>query len=234
VISPLLANVYLHYVLDLWVQAWREKSADGGVILVRYADDFVLGFEHRSEAGRFLEELRERLAKFGLELHPAKTRLIELGRWALAKRRGHGEGKPETFGFLGFTHICEINEKSGRFVVRRGTVPASGCGRSWRRLRASYGHGCRRRRARPASGCGRWCEATFNTTGRGGKPAEAGGFSLDAGPALATGAAASRPETPDKLGPVLPAAGGVCAAATLLSPVSKCALCRYPSEARAV
>ncbi len=85
-ISPLLANVYLHYVLDLWVQAWRENSAYGWVILVRYADDFVLGFEHRSEAGRFLEELRERLAKFGLELHPAKTRLIELGRWALAKR----------------------------------------------------------------------------------------------------------------------------------------------------
>ncbi len=139
------------------------KPANGWVILVRYADDFVLGFEHRSEAGRFLEELRERLAKFGLELHPAKTRLIELGRWALAKRRGRGEGKPETCGFLGFTHICEINGKSGRFVVRRGMVPASGCGRSWRRLRARYGHGCRRRRARPASGCGRWCEATFNT-----------------------------------------------------------------------
>ena len=207
-ISPLLANVYLHYVFDLWVQAWREKSADGRVILVRYADDFVPGFKHRSEAGRFLEELRERLAKFGLELHPAKTRLIEFGRWALAKRRRGGKGKPETCGFLGFTHICEINGKRGRFVVRRRTVPASGCGR--------------------------WCEATFNTTGRGGKPAEAGGFSLDAGPALAAGAAASRPEMPDKLRPVLPAAGGVCAAATLLSPVSKCALCRYPSEIRAV
>jgi len=122
VISPLLTNVYLHYVLDLWVQAWREKSADGGVTLVRYADDFVLGFEHRSEARRFLEELRERLAKFGLELHPAKTRLIEFGRWAIAKRRSGGKGKPETFGFLGFTHICEINGKSERLVVRRRTV----------------------------------------------------------------------------------------------------------------
>ena len=121
-ISPLLASVYLHYVFDLWVQAWREKSARGGVILVHYADDFVLGFEHRTEAERFLEELRERLAKFGLELHPAKTRLIELGRWAIAKRRGRGEGKPETFDFLGFTHICEINGKSGRYVVRRRTV----------------------------------------------------------------------------------------------------------------
>ncbi len=122
VISPLLANVYLHYVFDLWVEAWREKSADGGVILVRYADDFMLGFEHRSEAERFLEELRERLAKFGLELHPAKTRLIEFGRWAIAKRRGRGEGKPETFDFLGFTHIGENNKKSGRYVVRRRTV----------------------------------------------------------------------------------------------------------------
>ncbi len=86
VISPLLANVYLHYVFDLWVQAWREKSANGGVILVRYADDFVVGFERRTEAERILEELRERLAKFGLELQPAKTRLIEFGRWAIANR----------------------------------------------------------------------------------------------------------------------------------------------------
>ena len=122
VISPLLANVYLHYVLDLWVQDWRKKSANGGVILVRYADDFVLGFEHRIEAERFLEELRERLAEFGLELHPDKTRLIEFGRWAIANRRSRGEGKPETFDFLGFTHICEINRKSGRFVVGRRTV----------------------------------------------------------------------------------------------------------------
>ena len=122
VISPLLANVYLHYVFDLWVEAWRNKSAAGAVMVVRYADDFVLGFEHRSEAERFLEQLRDRLAKFGLELHPAKTRLIEFGRWAIAERRGRGAGKPETFDFLGFTHICEINRKSGRFVVRRKTV----------------------------------------------------------------------------------------------------------------
>ena len=122
VISPLLANVYLHYVLDLWVLDWRKKSANGGVILVRYADDFVLGFEHRIEAERFLEELRERLAEFGLELHPDKSRLIEFGRWAIANRRGRGEDKPETFDFLGFTHICEINRKSGRFVVLRRTV----------------------------------------------------------------------------------------------------------------
>jgi group II intron reverse transcriptase/maturase len=121
VISPLLANVYLHYVFDLWVQSWRKKKAAGRVIVVRYADDFVLGFEQRADAERFLEELRERLGKFGLELHPGKTRLIEYGRWAIADRRKRGAGKPETFDFLGFTHICEINSKSGYFVVKRKT-----------------------------------------------------------------------------------------------------------------
>jgi len=121
VISPLLANVYLHYVFDLWVQSWRKKVAAGRVIVVRYADDFVLGFERRADAERFLEELRERLAKFGLELHPGKTRWIEFGRRAIAERRKRGEGKPETFDFLGFTHICEINRKSGYFVVKRKT-----------------------------------------------------------------------------------------------------------------
>jgi group II intron reverse transcriptase/maturase len=122
VISPLLAKVYLHNVFDLWVQAWRKKVAKGRVIVVRYADDFVLGFELRADAERFLEELRERLGKFGLELHPAKTRLIEFGRWAIADRRKRGAGKPETFDFLGFTHICEINRKSGYFVVKRKTM----------------------------------------------------------------------------------------------------------------
>ena len=122
VISPLLANIYLHYVFDLWVQAWRKKVAAGRVIAVRYADDFVLGFEQRADAERFLEELRERLAKFGLELHPGKTRLIEFGRWAIAERRKRGAGKPDTFDFLGFTHICEINRKSGYFVVKRKTA----------------------------------------------------------------------------------------------------------------
>ena len=92
------------------------------MIVVRYADDFVLGFEHRTDAERFLEELRERLAKFGLELHPAKTRLIEFGRWAIVKRRRRGAGKPETFDFLGFTHICEINGTSGHFWVKRKTI----------------------------------------------------------------------------------------------------------------
>ena len=122
VISPILANLYLHYVLDLWAQAWRKKQARGEMIIVRYADDGVLGFEHREEAERFLGQLRERLRKFGLELHPEKTRLIEFGRYAAERREKRGEGKPETFNFLGFTHICGTNYKTGNFTVHRKTI----------------------------------------------------------------------------------------------------------------
>ncbi len=122
VISPILANLYLHYVLDVWVEAWRKKVAHGDVIMVRYADDAVLGFEHRHEAERFLEQLRERLQKFGLELHPDKTRLIEFGRFAAERRKKRGEGKPETFNFLGFTHICGTNHQTGNFAVHRRTI----------------------------------------------------------------------------------------------------------------
>jgi RNA-directed DNA polymerase len=122
VISPVLANLYLHYVLDLWVNAWRRKVAQGDVIVVRYADDAVLGFQHREEAEKFLEELRERVRKFGLELHPEKTRLMEFGRYAAERRAKRGEGKPETFNFLGFTHICGKNHKTGYFMVYRKTI----------------------------------------------------------------------------------------------------------------
>lgn len=119
-ISPLLANVYLHYVLDQWVAHWRKKRARGEVIVVRYADDFVVGFEDRGDAERFRAELTERLRKFSLELHPDKTRLIEFGRHADRDRRGRGDGKPETFDFLGFTHICSKSRR-GRFRVLRRT-----------------------------------------------------------------------------------------------------------------
>jgi group II intron reverse transcriptase/maturase len=122
VISPILANLYLHYALDVWAEAWRKKVAQGDVIIVRYADDAVLGFQHREEAEKFLEQLRERLRKFGLELHPDKTRLIEFGRYAAERRKKRGEGKPETFNFLGFTHICGTNHKAGNFTVRRKTM----------------------------------------------------------------------------------------------------------------
>src|SRR6201981_2680574 len=122
VISPLLGNVYLHYVFDLWVQHWRKHRATGEVIVVRYADDSVLGFQHRADAECFLQEWNERLQKFGLELHPDKTRLIEFGRFAAVSRKKHGEGKPETFNFLGFTHICGQAWKNGKFLVLRKSI----------------------------------------------------------------------------------------------------------------
>jgi group II intron reverse transcriptase/maturase len=122
VISPLLANVYLHYVLDLWADQWRRHEAKGDVIIVRYADDFVLGFQHRWEAERFLSALQDRLGQFGLTLHPDKTRLIEFGRFAADNRSRRGVGKPETFDFLGFTHICGRTHRDNRFTVLRKTI----------------------------------------------------------------------------------------------------------------
>jgi len=119
--SPMLANVYLHYVFDLWVQWWRTTQARGDVIVVRYADDFVVGFQHKSEAERFLAELRERFRKFCLKLHPDKTRLLEFGPFADENRRRSGRSKPETFNFLGFTHICG-KKRNGRFTVLRQTM----------------------------------------------------------------------------------------------------------------
>jgi group II intron reverse transcriptase/maturase len=119
-ISPLLANVYLHYVFDLWVRAWRRR-AKGDVIVVRYADDIIVGFQYEWEARRFWNELRDRFATFGLELHPEKTRLIEFGRHAAENRKRNGRGKPETFDFLGFTHICGKTRK-GCFALVRQTM----------------------------------------------------------------------------------------------------------------
>ncbi len=113
VASPILANVYLHYVLDLWFQKWRSRTACGDTIIVRYADDFVVGFEHKSDAERFLRDLKARLALFSLDLHPDKTRLIEFGQRAIARRRARGERRPETFDFLGFTHYCRTT-RTGR------------------------------------------------------------------------------------------------------------------------
>jgi RNA-directed DNA polymerase len=121
VASPLLANVYLHDVFDLWGEVWRDKVARGDMIVVRYADDLVAGFEHRAEAERFLQEFQERLAKFGLELNAEKTRLIEFGRFARNNRQARGEGEPESFTFLGFTHYCEINS-AGKFTIRWQTA----------------------------------------------------------------------------------------------------------------
>lgn len=152
-ISPLLANVYAHYVIDLWVERWRKKEARGQVVIVRYADDQVLGFEHRADAERCLVELRERLREFGLELHPEKTRLIEFGRYASRNRSLRGEGKPETFDFLGFTHICAKNRK-GRFQLLRRTIT--------KRMRAklkAVNVELKRRRHQPVPVQGQWLGA---------------------------------------------------------------------------
>lgn len=120
-VSPVLANIYLHYAFDLWAHQWRQKKARGEVIIVRYADDILMGFQHRDDAERFRQDLEERLARFKLELHPDKTRLLEFGRFATENRKKRGEGKPETFDFLGFTHICG-KKKSGKFAVLRKTI----------------------------------------------------------------------------------------------------------------
>lgn len=151
--SPLLANVYLHYVLDLWVDWWRHRHGRGDVIVVRWADDFIVGFEHEGDARRFVAELRERFAKFGLELHPEKTRLIEFGRYAAANRAARGLGKPETFDFLGFTHICARTE-SGRFWLKRITIK--------KRMRAKLrqvNDQLKARRHQPIPEQGRWVAA---------------------------------------------------------------------------
>jgi group II intron reverse transcriptase/maturase len=118
VISPLLANIYLHYVLDLWAERWRQREATGDMIIVRYADDVVVGFEHEADACRFLAAMRARFEEFALSLHPDKTRVLEFGRHAAARRRQRGLGKPETFAFLGFTFICG-KSRSGKFLLKR-------------------------------------------------------------------------------------------------------------------
>ena len=121
VASPLLANVYLHYVYDLWAEQWRTRHAKGDMIVVRYADDTIVGFQHRQDAERFQIDLKERLAKFALSLHPEKTRLLEFGRYAAGRRAERGKGKPETFDFLGFTHYCSTRKDGVGFQLGRKT-----------------------------------------------------------------------------------------------------------------
>src|SRR5215471_7787099 len=120
-VSPLLANVYLHYVLDQWAHQWRKRYAHGDVVMVRWADDVIVGFEHHGDAEQFLADLRERFAKFALELQAEKTRLIMFGRMAAQQQEERGLGRPETFDFLGFTHACG-KTKSGRFMLKRVTI----------------------------------------------------------------------------------------------------------------
>jgi len=155
-VSPLLANVYLHYVFDLWADHWRQTRAHGDVIIVRYADDFVVGFQNRSDAEQFLIDLRERFRKFHLELHADKTRLIEFGRYAAERQEERGDGKPETFDFLGFTHICG-KDRRGWFVVLRQTIA--------KRMRAKLKElkeALRRRMHVPIPEVGQWLRAVVN------------------------------------------------------------------------
>lgn len=153
VISPMLSNIYLHYVLDVWCHHWRRHQAGGDVILVRYADDSVVGFEFEAEAKQFLAAMRERFARFGLELHSEKTRLIEFGRWAAIRRQRRGLGRPETFDFLGFTHCCG-KTRAGKFKIVRLTIK--------KRMRATLKAIRERlvkRRAEPVKVIGRWLGA---------------------------------------------------------------------------
>lgn len=149
-ISPLLANVYLHYVFDLCAQQWRRREAKGDMIVVRYADDLVVGFEHEAEARRFWDAMRTRFEQFSLELHGEKTRLLEFGRYAIERRQRNGQGKPQTFNFLGFTFICGRTRR-GAFLLRRHTRRD--------RIRAALGEikdEMRRRRHDSLADQGRW------------------------------------------------------------------------------
>jgi RNA-directed DNA polymerase len=150
VISPLLANIYLHYVLDLWADRWRRREATGDMIIVRYADDVVVGFEHEADASRFLDAMRARFAAFALELHPDKTRLLEFGRHAAVRRRQRGLGKPETFTFLGFTFICG-RTRGGKFLLKRKSR-----GDRVRAKLAEVKEELRHRRHQPIPEQGRW------------------------------------------------------------------------------
>jgi group II intron reverse transcriptase/maturase len=154
-ISPLLANIYLHYVMDLWVRQWRERTARGRMIAVRYADDSVLGFEKHEDAWSFRQALEARLAQFNLTLHPEKTRLLRFGWFAIEDRRKRGEGKPEAFDFLGFTHICD-QTKNGMFVVRRVTI-AKRMRATIREIRVQL----HKRRHEPVPVIGQWLSRLF-------------------------------------------------------------------------
>ena len=195
VISPILANTYLHYVFDLWVDVWRRKYARGEVVVVRFADDSVLGFQHRAEADRFLMEFRERLAKFGLELHPDKTRLIQFGRFAEQDRKRRGEGKPETFDFLGFTHISG-KDRNGSYALKRKTIA--------KRMRAKLlevKQQLRRRMHERVAHVGAWLRSVvqgyFNYHGKHRQPVR---FSLSTGPAMADHVDPPGAETPPHVG----------------------------------
>jgi len=156
-ISPLLANIYLHYAFDLWADQWRKTQARGNVVIVRYADDFVVGFQHRADGERFLVDLRERFRRFNLELHPDKTRLIEFGRYASERRARRGLGKPGTFNFLGFTHSCAKTLLNRKFIMLRRPMKT----RMRAKLKAIYQE-LRRRLHDPVVAVGAWLKSVVS------------------------------------------------------------------------
>jgi RNA-directed DNA polymerase len=162
-VSPLAANISLHYVLDVWAERWRRRYARGAVSIVRYGDDVIVGFEHRDDAERFWAELRERFRKFNLGLHPEKTRLLAFGRFAADRRQRGGQGKPETFDFLGFTHSCR-KTRTGKF--RCGVRPSpSGCARNSRRSSRPCESAGTGPSGSSGHGAGVWSRATIGTMG---------------------------------------------------------------------
>jgi len=154
-VSPLLANIYLHYVFDLWANKWRRETARGEVVIIRFCDDFVVGFQHREDAQRFYGDLVERFKRFNLEFHNAKTRIIEFGRFAAHNRKRRGEGKPETFNFLGFTHICG-KTLGGKFIVFRRTI-----GKRMTAKLKELKQELRRRLHRPVPEVGKWLRSVL-------------------------------------------------------------------------
>ncbi len=224
--SPLLANIYLHYVFDLWVQAWRQKHAHGDVIVVRFADDIVLGFQVKSDAERFWAELAERFRKFHLELHPEKTRLLEFGPYAADNRRRRGHGKPETFNFLGFTHICGKKRSNGRFTVRAADDSQAIAGEAERgESRTQTTHA----RPHPGSGHvaalgGRWAHPLLR---RAHEQPRAAHLSVPGRPALASHAVATKPERPRPLGPDAAAHRPLVASCPRVSSLSPAAAWRH-------
>jgi RNA-directed DNA polymerase len=217
-VSPLLANVYLHYVFDLWANQWRKRHAQGDVIIVRYADDFVVGFQHKTDAVRFLADLRDRFRRFHLELHPQKTRLIEFGRFAAENRKRRGAGKPETFTFLGFTHMCGRTHQ-GKFLVMRHTAK--------KRLRATLQAvklALRLRMHEPLPAQGAW----VLRVPRGANQCPYSRAIPDRGNALlAADAAAPQSEEPDHLGADEATGGPLASSTANLASVARTAVLRH-------
>jgi group II intron reverse transcriptase/maturase len=199
VVSPLIANVYLHYCFDLWADVWRRKVATGDVIIVRYADDLALGFQYRADAVRFLEDLKERFAKFGLELRQEKTRLIEFGRYAAKDRQQRGAGKPETFNFLGFTYFCGRRLKTDTFTVGRITSEeADGCEAEGHQGRTSPPDACSPMRGRCMASEGRQRLLPIPRSAR--KSAKAGHLQAAYQSVVVPGSREPQPTRPQKVG----------------------------------